>query len=127
MKRKLKKIGYSLAFNIGALLITIELLDSVTYTGGWVFFLVAGTIIGLLNVLLKPILKFMAMPLIFFSAGLFLIVINAIILWMTDKILEILDFSNINLIIDGPLTFLLASIIFGLVNWFEHWLFKSLK
>lgn len=127
MKRNLKKIGYSLAFNIGALLVTIELLESVTYKGGWVFFVVTGTIIGLLNVLLKPILKFMAMPLIFFSAGLFLIVINAFILWMTDQILEILDFTNINLVINGPLNLFLASIIFGLINWFEHWLFKSLK
>ncbi len=127
MKRKLKKLGFSLAFNVGALLLTIEFLESVTYTGGWAFFLITGALIGLLNVLLKPILKFIAMPLIFFSAGLFLIVINAAILWITDELLEILDFTDVDLIIEGPITFLLAAVIFGLINWFEHWLFKRLK
>jgi uncharacterized membrane protein YvlD (DUF360 family) len=127
VKRKLKKLGFSLAFNVGALLLTIEFLESVTYTGGWAFFLITGALIGLLNVLLKPILKFIAMPLIFFSAGLFLIVINAAILWITDELLEILDFTDVDLIIEGPITFLLAAVIFGLINWFEHWLFKRLK
>ncbi len=83
--------------------------------------------IGLLNLLLKPILKFVSMPLIFFSAGFFLIVINAAILWITDQLLEILDFTNIDFQIEGILNFLLAAIIFGITNWFAHWLFKRLK
>ncbi len=127
MKRTFKKISLALAFNVGALYLTIFLLENVSFTGGWVFFVVTGIIIGLLNVLLKPILKFVSMPLIFFSAGLFLTVINAAILWITDQLLEILDFTNIDLIVDGALNFLLAAIIFGLINWFEHWLFKRLK
>ncbi|MBT5016654.1 phage holin family protein [Candidatus Peregrinibacteria bacterium] len=127
MKRTLKKIGFSLAFNIGALYLTISLLEEISFTGGWAFFVVTGVLIGLLNVILKPILKFVSMPLIFFSAGFFLIVINAAILWIADQLLAILDFTNIDFVISGALNFLLAAIIFGLINWFEHWLFKRLK
>lgn len=112
---------------MGALYATIALLESVSFTGGWVFFLITGAMIGILNVLLKPFIKFVAFPLIFFSAGLFLIIINALILWFTDELLEIMDFTNIDFIIEGPVNFVLAAIIFGLVNWFEHWLLKRTR
>jgi len=124
MNRTLKKIGFSIAFNVGALYVAVTLLDEVNYAGGWLFFVIAGAIIGLLNTFVKPILKFLSLPLIFVSAGFFLIVINALIIWFTDKILEVLDFSNIDFQIQGVLNFILVAIIFGLVNWFEHWLFK---
>jgi putative membrane protein len=125
--KTLKKIGFAIAFNMGALLVTVELLESINYTGGWAFFLITGTLIGALNTFLKPILKFVSMPLIFFSAGFFLIIINAGILWMTDELLEILDFSGIDLQIESTVSFIPAAVIFGLTNWFEHWILKRTK
>ena len=125
MKRTAHKIAYSIAFNAAALFATINLLESVDYTGGWVFFIITGALIGILNHLVKPLLKFVSFPLIFFSAGLFLIIINAAILWITDQLLMILDFTNIDFIIEGPVNFVLAAIIFGITNWFAHWLLKQ--
>lgn len=127
MIRTLKKIAWSIAFNMGALYVMVQLLDSVTYSGGWAFFLVAGVTIGFLNTFLLPILKFISLPLVFVSAGLFLIVLNALILWLTDQLLEILDFATIDFQINGALNFVLATLIFGLTNWFEHFLFKRLR
>jgi len=124
MSHRLKRTLFGLAFNIAALFVTIELLESVTYTGGWPFFIITGLIIGLLNALVKPVLKFLSIPFIFLSGGLFLIIINAIILWLTDEILEILDFTNIDLQVDGIVNFVLAAIIFGITNWFAHWFMK---
>lgn len=125
--RTLKKIAWNIAFNMGALFITVELLESVTYTGGWVFFLVTGSIIGFLNTFVRPLLKFIALPLVFLSAGFFLIILNALILWFTDNLLELFDFANIDFQIEGAVNFVLAALIFGLANWFEHWLFKRLR
>ncbi len=125
--RTLKKVAWSIAFNMGALYVMVELLDSVTYTGGWIFFLVAGATIGFLNAFLLPLLKFISLPLVFLSAGFFLIVLNALILWFTDQLLELFDFSNIDFQINGAVNFVLAALIFGLTNWFEHWLFKRSK
>ncbi|EKD93122.1 MAG: hypothetical protein ACD_28C00235G0002 [uncultured bacterium] len=122
--RLLKKIALGIAFNIGALLVVTELLDQVTYAGGWKFFLVTGALIGALNTFLKPIIKFFALPAIILSGGLFLILINAIILWITEELVGILDLPGIDFNIEGALTFVLAAILFGLTNWFEHWLFK---
>lgn len=125
--RTLKKIAWTLGFNIGALYMTVELLGGVNYTGGWAFFLVTGALIGLLNTFVRPLLKFLSLPLVMLSAGLFLIVLNALILWLTDQLLALLDFTAIDLQIEGAVNFVLAALVFGLVNWFEHWLFKRLN
>lgn len=125
--RILKKIGFGIGVNVGALFATSYLLDSFTYTGGWAFFLITGTLIGALNFFVKPILKFLSLPLVFLSAGLFLIVINAGILWLADQILDIADFTNIDFQIEGIVNFIPAAIIFGLTNWFEHWLLKRTR
>lgn len=127
MIRTLKKIGWNIAFNMGALFIMVELLESVTYSGGWAFFLVTGATIGFLNTFVKPLMKFLALPLVFMSAGFFIIVLNALILWITDQLLELFDFSGIDFQIEGAVNFVLAALIFGLANWFEHWLFKRLN
>ncbi len=125
--RTLKKIFFPLAFNIGALVVVTQLIEGVTYTGGWVFFVVTGLTIGILNTLVKPFLKFLSIPLILFSGGLFLIVINAAILWLTDQLLEVFDFTNIDFQIDGVVNLVLVALVFGLVNWFEHWVFKRVR
>ena len=53
--------------------------------------------------------------------------INAIILWFTDELLEIFDFTGIDFQIEGIVNFVLAAIIFGIANWFGHWLLKRTR
>ncbi len=121
----LKRIAFAIAVNMGALWATALLLDKFNFTGGIPFLIVAGTLIGVLNYAVKPVAKLLSFPLIFVSAGLFLIVINAVMLGVLDYVLEVLDFTGIDLQVDGTLTYLWAAIIFGLVNWLEHWLLKK--
>ncbi|OGJ47239.1 hypothetical protein A2244_00120 [Candidatus Peregrinibacteria bacterium RIFOXYA2_FULL_41_18] len=110
---------------MGALWAVSMILDKFNYEGGLVFLLVSGIIMGILNSCMKPVIKLLSFPLIFFSAGLFLMVINALILWMLDYALEVLDFTGVDLNIEGTLTYLWAAIIFGVVNWFERWVLKE--
>lgn len=120
-----KKVAFTVAVNMGALWVTALLIDKFNFTGGMPFLLIAGTVLGLLNVLIKPVIKLLSFPAIFISAGLFLIIINAAMLGMLDYVLHILDFTGIDLQVEGALTYLWAAIIFGLVNWLEHWLLKK--
>lgn len=121
----LKRTGLAIGINMGALWATSMVLDKFSYEGGIVFLLIAGILMGILNSCMKPIIKLLSFPLIFFSAGLFLIVINALILYLLDYILAVLDFTGVNLTIDGTLTYLWAAIILGVVNWFERWVLKE--
>lgn len=116
----LKKIALGIVLNGLALYVSTLFISDIVYTGGLKFFIVAGLFIGILNVFIKPIMKLLALPFIFMSAGLFIIVINAIIFWLTVKLVNVITISDVTVAISSPWTYLWAAIIFGLVNWVIH-------
>lgn len=120
----LKKIVIGVLINALALLAIVQL-DRVQYAGGWKFFLIGGLIIGILNTLVKPVIKTITLPLVILTAGLFLIVINTIILWLTTYVIKAMEFSGVYFKIDGLMTFLIAGFLFGLINWIENLIIKK--
>jgi len=58
---------------------------------GWGPALVAALVLGVLNAILKPILFVLTLPFTILSLGLFLLVLNGIILWLTDRIVPGFD------------------------------------
>lgn len=70
----------------------------------------ASVILALINIFLKPILVILTLPITFVTLGLFLIVINAVILELTAGLMG--DAFNI----DGFGTALLAAVIISVLN-----------
>lgn len=79
------------------------------FSGGWKEFLLAGVVLGLLNMIVKPILKFISFPVIILTLGLFTIVINALILWLVDYIFDFVQIGDI-------VNLVWATIVVGIVN-----------
>jgi len=52
----------------------------------WISVILLGLILGLLNALVRPILKLLTCPLIFLTLGLFTLVINTLIFWLAGVI-----------------------------------------
>lgn len=105
---------------------TQALTGSFIVTGGIPGLAIAGLIFGILNSIVKPILKIVALPVVFLSAGLFIFVINGVILWLAKYTLWILAFENIAIIIKGGLiTWLYAVLILGVINIVMHWLVRA--
>ena len=52
----------------------------------WTVFAVTAAILGLVNALIRPLLKLLSCPLIILTLGLFVLVINGISLWLASKI-----------------------------------------
>lgn len=50
-------------------------------------YIVIGIVFGLLNGILKPILQFLTCPLVILTLGLFALVINGLMLWLTAELL----------------------------------------
>ena len=69
--------------------------------------IVVAAVYGVLNTLLGGIVWFLTFPLALLSFG---IVVNAILLWITDKLLD--DFE-----IQGVVPLVMAAIVLGVVNW----------
>ncbi|CAM4141381.1 phage holin family protein [Lederbergia lenta] len=60
----------------------------------------ASLVLSILNILVRPILILLTLPVTLISLGLFLFVINAITLWMTDAIMgSIFEISGFGLAI----------------------------
>ena len=69
-----------------ALWVADYLLADFTVIGGIVGYGIAGVVLGLLNSIVRPILKLIALPLILLTLGLFTVVINIAMLWVASLI-----------------------------------------
>lgn len=76
---------------------------------GWGAALLAAVILALMNVLVKPILFVITLPFTIVTLGLFLFILNAIVLWLTSLLVP--GFS-----IHGFLPALIASLVLALVG-----------
>jgi putative membrane protein len=87
-------------------------------TGGLAAYLIAGLIIGFLNFGIKPVLHLLSIPFIVASLGLFLILINGFIIYLTEFILNFLTGESINMVIDGGFfSYVIIALIFGVLNY----------
>ncbi len=56
--------------------------------------IIVAVVLGLLNTFLKPILVFFTFPVTIFTLGLFLLVINAVMVLLCDKLVDGFDVSS---------------------------------
>jgi putative membrane protein len=100
-----------LVVNAVAIWVASLILSKVTLEGTFLQILLVALIFGLVNALIKPILKLLGTPFIVVTLGLFTLVINAFLLWIVDLL------SGDILQIEGILTYLWASIIISAISW----------
>lgn len=93
-----------------ALWLASELIPGIHYTGDLLYLLLAGLVLGLINLLVKPIVSFFSFPLIVVTLGLFYLVINGLVLLLADSLLEGLQ-------IDGCAPAILGGLVIAAVNW----------
>jgi putative membrane protein len=108
--------------NAGALAVAVWLLDKITLTGGgtgkkvWTLILVA-LVFGLVNFLVKPVVKVLTFPLFILTLGLFTLIVNALMLLLTSWLADKLDLS---FHVEGFWTAVLGGLIISIVSWALH-------
>jgi putative membrane protein len=75
-----------LIVNAAALWVATRLVPGVTYTGGWLPFLGVAFVFGVVNTVIRPVAKLLTFPLIIVTLGIFLFVINGLMLWLTSRV-----------------------------------------
>src|ERR1700722_14163209 len=65
----------------------------------WTAFAVMAIILGLVNAIVRPILKLLSCPLIILTLGLFSLVINGVTLWLASAIA--VDWFHVSFHVDG--------------------------
>jgi putative membrane protein len=81
----------------------------ISFSGDLVDYLIIGVVLALANTFVRPILKIVSAPLIFITLGLFIVVINAVILFAVDWFFEALS-------INGFMGYFWVTIIISIVN-----------
>lgn len=115
-----KKILIGVIINSLALFVVTHFMPDIQYTGGIKFFILAGFIIGVLNTFVKPLMKILSFPLLLATIGLFTLVINAIIFWLTVQVVNGINIADVSVKITQPWIYLVAAFLFGMVNWLLH-------
>ncbi len=93
-----------------AVLLVARIVPGIDYQGDWLYLILTGVVVGLLNLTVKPLVTVLSLPFIVLSLGLFFIVINAFVLYVASWLLE-------GLTIDGCGPALLGGIVIALFNW----------
>lgn len=104
-----------LLINAGAVFLGAKFLEGVKVKNFMSAILVAA-IIGLINATLKPILIFLTIPVTLLTLGLFLFVIDAVMILLVDKLLTGFEVKNFGWA-------LLFSIVLSVINAIFYWIF----
>ncbi|MCM1111446.1 MAG: phage holin family protein [Clostridium sp.] len=92
-----------------AAFLAAKLTPGVNITSYWTAIILA-LVLGLLDTFVKPFLQFISIPVTVLTLGLFLLVINAVIILLASWIVGCFH-------VDGFWSALLYSIIFSIVSW----------
>jgi len=103
------KLIFQVIASIASLWLADKFVPGVEIAGGMNSLLLVGTILGLINFFIKPILRMLTFPLRILTLGLIGIVINMAIIWLADIIF-------VELIITGLPALFWTSVIFAILN-----------
>ena len=66
--------------------VATRIVPGVSYTGGWIPLLGVALVFGVVNAFVRPIARILTFPIVILTLGLFLLVINGFMLWLTSAL-----------------------------------------
>lgn len=96
-----------------ALWAAVHFVSGISYSGPWYGLLAVALIFGLVNAIIRPILAALTCPLVFLTLGLFVFVLNAVMLWLTSLFARMAGFD---FHVSGFLPALFGALIVGLTS-----------
>ncbi|MFD8978330.1 phage holin family protein [Streptomyces sp. NPDC059564] len=106
--------------NAAALAVAVWLLSGITLDDGsslgrrTLTLILVALVFGLVNLIVKPVVKLLSFPLFVLTLGLFTLVVNALMLMLTSWLAKQFDLS---FHVDGFWTAVLGGLIISIVSW----------
>lgn len=72
--------------NAAALWVAIRYVSGITFEGDWVRLLGVALVFGLVNAIVRPVVKLVTLPILILTLGLFTFVINGLMLMLTSAL-----------------------------------------
>jgi len=102
-----------LLINAAALWIATQFVTGVTYHGAVLPFIGVALVFGLVNAIIRPILKLFTFPLFILTFGLFALVLNGLMLWLTSSLSSAL---GLGFHVSGFVPAFLGAVVVSLVS-----------
>ena len=102
-----------LLVNAAALWVATQIVPGVTFTGTWPALLGVALTFGVINTLVRPVAWVLTLPLIVVTIGLFLLVLNGLMLWLTSSISSTL---GLGFHVDGFGSAFLGALVVSIVS-----------
>jgi putative membrane protein len=96
-----------------ALWVAVSLVPGITYTGPWHHLLLVALVFGVVNAVVRPIILSLTCPLVLLTLGLFIFVLNGLMLLLTAALSTAL---GINFAVQGFLAAIIGALIIGIVS-----------
>ena len=106
----MRNLVIRLLINAAALWAAARWVTGIELSGSVTKVLFVALIFGLVNAVIRPIVRFFSFPLIILTLGLFTFVINAGMLWLTAQI-------SSSLFVAGPRAALMGALTISVVSW----------
>ena len=116
----MRRIIIRIAINAIALWVAAGLITGIELESGFWQLVLAAAIFGIVNALLKPLFIFLALPALLISLGMALIIVNALLLLITDYFTAALE-------VDGFWSAILGAAIISVVSWVAGQVFGDPK
>jgi len=98
-----------------ALFAAVWLVPGIRVAGNaWIIYAVMAVILGLVNAIVRPLLKLLTCPLIIVTLGLFTLVINGVTLWLASAIAR--DLFHVGFYVDSFWAAFLGALIVSIVT-----------
>lgn len=102
-------IVLAIVFNAVGLWAT-TFVPGITYNGNPVTLLLGGAILGLFNLIVRPVALLISLPLLIVTLGLFYFVLNGVLLWVVSLLIP-------GYFVGGLVPGILGALVLTLVNW----------
>ena len=85
----------------------------ITWKGDLIQLVIAGAILGLFNMIVRPLAMLLSLPLLVVTLGLFYFILNGILLWLAQFVLP-------GYAVSGLVAGILGALVMTVVNWVIH-------
>lgn len=109
------RILLAIVGNALALLAT-QIVPGIHFDGSLGQLLLGGLILGVFNLIVRPIAVLLSLPALILTLGLFYFILNGILLWIAARLIP-------GYTVDGILAGILGSLVITVVSWVFHALF----
>jgi putative membrane protein len=91
-------------------LFATTIVPGITFKGDLLTLFIAGLLLAVINMIVRPIAMFLSIPLLILTLGLFYFVLNGLLLWGASFVLPGYDVA-------GLIPGMLGSLVIAIVNW----------